>query len=177
MGLSPSFLFRKGRQGSSLTLYAYTLWLGERAASVFPFALCKIEPDKTYLGFYILLFFHRELQVNLVRSHSAGNKKSLGVFPFSGTVGSGLITKRVTVSGVGKPLSPERSRMLLALRINVLAKGYSGISLETLQQVIEAFNGKKIFKENPPFPLFFFLLLTVSLKGVAQWIKLWMLVF
>ncbi|NXR05728.1 HUTH lyase, partial [Semnornis frantzii] len=56
----------------------------------------------------------RELQVNLVRSHSAGS--------------------------VGKPLSPERSRMLLALRINVLAKGYSGISLETLQQVIEAFN-------------------------------------
>ncbi|XP_014426576.1 histidine ammonia-lyase isoform X5 [Pelodiscus sinensis] len=55
----------------------------------------------------------KELQVNLVRSHSAG---------------------------VGKPLSPERSRMLLALRINVLAKGYSGISLETLQQVIEAFN-------------------------------------
>lgn len=44
--------------------------------------------------------------------------------------------------GVGKPLSPERCRMLLALRINVLAKGYSGISLETLKQVIEAFNGK-----------------------------------
>uniref|UniRef100_A0A2K6GWD5 Histidine ammonia-lyase n=1 Tax=Propithecus coquereli TaxID=379532 RepID=A0A2K6GWD5_PROCO len=55
----------------------------------------------------------QELQVNLVRSHS---------------------------SGVGKPLSPERCRMLLALRINVLAKGYSGISLETLKQVIEAFN-------------------------------------
>ncbi|KAK4830395.1 hypothetical protein QYF61_010906 [Mycteria americana] len=81
----------------------------------------------------------RELQVNLVRSHSAGNEKSLGVSPFL-AVGSGLITERVTVSGVGKPLSPERSRMLLALRINVLAKGYSGISLETLQQVIEAFN-------------------------------------
>ncbi|XP_027711560.1 histidine ammonia-lyase isoform X2 [Vombatus ursinus] len=55
----------------------------------------------------------RELQVNLVRSHS---------------------------SGVGKPLIPERCRMLMALRINVLAKGYSGISLETLQQVIEMFN-------------------------------------
>ncbi|KAM4748564.1 histidine ammonia-lyase-like [Rhinophrynus dorsalis] len=55
----------------------------------------------------------KELQENLVRSHSAG---------------------------VGKPLSPERTRMLLALRINVLAKGYSGISLETLHQVIEAFN-------------------------------------
>nr|XP_033808286.1 histidine ammonia-lyase [Geotrypetes seraphini] len=55
----------------------------------------------------------KELQENLVRSHSAG---------------------------VGKPLSPDRSRMLLALRINVLAKGYSGVSLETLHQVIEAFN-------------------------------------
>ncbi|XP_073506789.1 histidine ammonia-lyase [Phyllobates terribilis] len=55
----------------------------------------------------------KDLQVNLVRSHSAG---------------------------VGKPLSPDRTRMLLALRINVLAKGYSGISLETLHQVIEAFN-------------------------------------
>ncbi|XP_044133177.1 histidine ammonia-lyase [Bufo gargarizans] len=54
-----------------------------------------------------------DLQVNLVRSHSAG---------------------------VGKPLSPNRTRMLLALRINVLAKGYSGVSLETLQQAIDAFN-------------------------------------
>jgi len=62
--------------------------------------------------------------------------------------------------------------MLLALRINVLAKGYSGISLETLQQVIEAFNGKKMFKENPLFPFFFFPL-TVLSKHVAQWMELW----
>ncbi|KAF3855033.1 hypothetical protein F7725_023088 [Dissostichus mawsoni] len=57
----------------------------------------------------------KELQENLVRSHSAG---------------------------VGNPLSPERTRMLLALRINVLAKGYSGISPETLHQMIQAFNEK-----------------------------------
>ncbi len=44
--------------------------------------------------------------------------------------------------GVGNPLSPERTRMLLALRINILAKGHSGISLETLQAMIQAFNGK-----------------------------------
>ncbi|KAK9516475.1 hypothetical protein VZT92_024401 [Zoarces viviparus] len=55
----------------------------------------------------------KELQENLVRSHSAG---------------------------VGNPLSPERTRMLLALRINVLAKGYSGISLETLHAMVQAFN-------------------------------------
>ncbi|XP_059141196.1 histidine ammonia-lyase-like [Physella acuta] len=54
-----------------------------------------------------------ELQENLIRSHSAG---------------------------VGSALPPERTKMLLALRINVLAKGYSGISLETLKQLIAAFN-------------------------------------
>ena len=50
----------------------------------------------------------QELQENLIRSHSAG---------------------------VGTPLPPERVRMLLALRINVLAKGHSGISPRTLAQV------------------------------------------
>jgi len=53
------------------------------------------------------------LQENLIRSHAAG---------------------------LGQPLSLERTRMLLALRINVLAKGFSGIREETLRQLIEAFN-------------------------------------
>uniref|UniRef100_A0A8C7HUG1 Histidine ammonia-lyase n=1 Tax=Oncorhynchus kisutch TaxID=8019 RepID=A0A8C7HUG1_ONCKI len=34
----------------------------------------------------------------------------------------------------------ERTRMLLALRINVLAKGYSGVSMETVQAMVKAFN-------------------------------------
>lgn len=34
--------------------------------------------------------------------------------------------------------------MILALRINILAKGYSGISLEVVHQLIDAFNGEKI---------------------------------
>ncbi|KAF2892694.1 hypothetical protein ILUMI_13477 [Ignelater luminosus] len=54
-----------------------------------------------------------ELQYNLIRSHAAG---------------------------VGNPLSPAKTRMLLALRINVLAKGYSGISLKSLQCLIDTFN-------------------------------------
>ncbi|XP_068242639.1 histidine ammonia-lyase-like [Palaemon carinicauda] len=54
-----------------------------------------------------------ELQVNLIRSHAAG---------------------------VGNPLSVDTTRMLLALRINILAKGYSGISLAVLSQLIAAFN-------------------------------------
>lgn len=54
-----------------------------------------------------------ELQENLIRSHAAG---------------------------VGKALTPQKTRMLLALRINILAKGYSGISPKTLKQLIDAFN-------------------------------------
>uniref|UniRef100_A0A8C4K0L8 Histidine ammonia-lyase n=1 Tax=Dromaius novaehollandiae TaxID=8790 RepID=A0A8C4K0L8_DRONO len=54
------------------------------------------------------------------------------------TTGFGKFARTVIPNSSEK--CPERSRMLLALRINVLAKGYSGISLETLQQVIEAFN-------------------------------------
>ncbi|XP_071499402.1 histidine ammonia-lyase-like [Diadema antillarum] len=55
----------------------------------------------------------RELQENLIRSHCVG---------------------------VGQPLSPEHTRKLLALRINVLAKGHSGISVRVLGQMIDAFN-------------------------------------
>lgn len=54
-----------------------------------------------------------ELQENLIRSHS---------------------------SGTGEPLTPNQTRMLLALRINVLSKGHSGIRVETLRQLIDAFN-------------------------------------
>jgi histidine ammonia-lyase len=54
-----------------------------------------------------------QLQVNLIRSHSAG---------------------------VGDPLPPNRARMMLALRINVLARGNSGIRPETLKIMIDAFN-------------------------------------
>ncbi|OWY98550.1 Histidine ammonia-lyase [Phytophthora megakarya] len=54
-----------------------------------------------------------ELQENLIRSHS---------------------------SGTGEPLTPAQTRMLLALRINVLAKGHSGIRVHTLEQLVAAFN-------------------------------------
>ncbi|DAZ95887.1 TPA: hypothetical protein N0F65_009089 [Lagenidium giganteum] len=54
-----------------------------------------------------------QLQENLIRSHA---------------------------SGVGKPLTPNQTRMLLALRINVLSKGHSGIRVETLQKLVDALN-------------------------------------
>lgn len=49
-------------------------------------------------------------------------------------------------AGVGPPLSPERTRMLLALRINVLTKGYSGISMANLKKYIKAFNGNNFLR-------------------------------
>ena len=54
-----------------------------------------------------------ELQVNLIRSHA---------------------------TGIGEVLPLEASRRIHALRINSLAKGYSGISTETLSCLIELFN-------------------------------------
>jgi histidine ammonia-lyase len=54
-----------------------------------------------------------ELQVNLIRSHAAG---------------------------VGEPLTREQTRMLLALRINVLAKGHSGIRVESVKTMVRALN-------------------------------------
>eukprot|EP01127_Copromyxa_protea_P010160 TRINITY_DN2450_c0_g1_i1.p1 TRINITY_DN2450_c0_g1~~TRINITY_DN2450_c0_g1_i1.p1 ORF type:complete len:585 (-),score=97.03 TRINITY_DN2450_c0_g1_i1:28-1782(-) len=53
------------------------------------------------------------LQVNLIRSHAAGT---------------------------GNNLDQESTRRLFVSRVNVLAKGYSGISRETLQGVIDVFN-------------------------------------
>uniref|UniRef100_A0A671PQ47 Histidine ammonia-lyase n=1 Tax=Sinocyclocheilus anshuiensis TaxID=1608454 RepID=A0A671PQ47_9TELE len=80
---------------NSVVVYGITTGFGKFARTVIPVSKLK------------------ELQENLLRSHS---------------------------SGLGSPLSPERTRMLLALRINVLAKGYSGVSLETLHRMIQAFN-------------------------------------
>ncbi|KAF4679144.1 hypothetical protein FOZ60_015417 [Perkinsus olseni] len=54
-----------------------------------------------------------QLQVNLIRSHAAG---------------------------VGPPLSRERARMLLALRVNVIACGHSGARPETVEKMLAAFN-------------------------------------
>ncbi|KAI6183550.1 Histidine ammonia-lyase [Aphelenchoides bicaudatus] len=55
----------------------------------------------------------RKLQLNLIRSHA---------------------------TGYGPHLEPSLARMLLALRINVLAKGHSGISLENVEKLVKAFN-------------------------------------
>src|SRR5688500_13173658 len=51
-----------------------------------------------------------QLQVSLLRSHAAG---------------------------VGEPLPVDAVRATIALRINVLAKGFSGIRLETLDLLVE----------------------------------------
>jgi histidine ammonia-lyase len=54
-----------------------------------------------------------ELQLNLLRSHAAG---------------------------LGDPLPPRTVRATMALRANVLAKGFSGISVETLEALIALVN-------------------------------------
>jgi len=55
----------------------------------------------------------RELQSNLIRSHS---------------------------TGVGKPLDRDIVRAMMLLRVNTLAKGYSGIRLKTLETLVRMLN-------------------------------------
>jgi len=55
----------------------------------------------------------RKLQTNLIRSHSAG---------------------------VGEPLNRDATRALMLLRLNTLAKGNSGIKLQTLETLVQMIN-------------------------------------
>ena len=54
-----------------------------------------------------------KLQANLIRSHAAG---------------------------VGTPLEPHQTRMLMVLRANVFAKGHSGIRVDTLRRMLACLN-------------------------------------
>ena len=49
---------------------------------------------------------------------------------------------RSHAAGVGEPLPPRAVRAMMALRANVLAKGYSGIRRATLDRLIDALNAQ-----------------------------------
>ena len=49
---------------------------------------------------------------------------------------------RSHAAGVGEPLPARAVRAMMALRANVLAKGYSGIRRATLERLIEALNAR-----------------------------------
>jgi histidine ammonia-lyase len=67
----------------------------------------------SFANVHIRLDRLRELQLNLVRSHAAG---------------------------VGDPLGEPETRALMLLRANVLARGFSGIRLETLELLVAMLN-------------------------------------
>ncbi len=55
----------------------------------------------------------------------------------------GVLQKNLLMShacGVGSPLSDEIVRGMMLLRVNALIKGYSGVTLETLEKLIEMLN-------------------------------------
>lgn len=47
---------------------------------------------------------------------------------------------RSHASGVGTPIDPEVVRRIMALRINTLARGRSGVSVHTFQKLVDLFN-------------------------------------
>jgi histidine ammonia-lyase len=81
--------------GGDEVIYGVTTGFGE-------FATVKIPHEKI-----------KQLQVNLIRSHSAGT---------------------------GDPLPANIVRLIILLRANALAKGYSGVRPEVVQQLLKIFN-------------------------------------
>ncbi|KAF8563548.1 hypothetical protein P879_08285 [Paragonimus westermani] len=89
----------------------------------------------------------RKVIENIVSTNKVTYGVNTGFGMFASTVIDNLKLKDLQLSlirshaaGVGNPLSLQATKMLFALRINVLAKGYSGISLETLQRMINIYN-------------------------------------
>lgn len=87
----------------------------------------------------------------LVEKVASGDAASYGINTGFGTLAEVRIDKKDLrdlqrnlilshAAGVGSPLPIPEARALLLLRCNVLAKGYSGIRLETLQLALEMLN-------------------------------------
>ncbi|MBM4379522.1 MAG: histidine ammonia-lyase [Deltaproteobacteria bacterium] len=87
----------------------------------------------------------------LVDRVAAGDAPSYGINTGFGTLAEVRIDKKDLrdlqrnlilshAAGVGTPLPHDETRALLLLRCNVLAKGFSGIRLETLQLAMEMLN-------------------------------------
>jgi histidine ammonia-lyase len=88
---------------------------------------------------------------NVVDNILASNKVTYGITTGFGKFASVVISREKTselqenlirshAAGVGPPLSPEQTRRVLTLRLNVLAKGCSGARLETVQKLEAALN-------------------------------------
>ena len=87
----------------------------------------------------------------IVDRHAAGSEAVYGINTGFGSLAEVAIPRdklsalqvnllRSHASGVGEPLPIATVRATMALRANVLAKGFSGIRLETLQALIDALN-------------------------------------
>lgn len=92
---------------------------------------------------------------NFLEQAISENKKIYGVNTGFGLLAKEVISKENLVklqeniilshaTGVGNFLSPEVIRIILVLKINSLAMGYSGIRLETIQELINLYNNNII---------------------------------
>jgi histidine ammonia-lyase len=89
----------------------------------------------------------------VVDRHAAGDAPVYGINTGFGSLAEVKIAKdalgalqrnllRSHAAGVGEPLPPRAVRAMMALRANVLAKGYSGIRRSTLELLIAALNAR-----------------------------------
>src|SRR4051794_22036256 len=89
----------------------------------------------------------------VVDAHAAGDAAVYGINTGFGSLAEVKIAKgalgdlqrnllRSHAAGVDAPLPPRAVHAMMALRANVLAKGYSGIRRDTLDRLIDALNAR-----------------------------------
>jgi len=118
--LTPDILYNLGAASSTIRLSKDALENVKKAREVIADV---VDNDKTVYGITTGFGYFstvkisnaeiRQLQYNLVRSHA---------------------------SGVGDPLSNDKVRRIMAVKINDLARGFSGISAESLERYVAIFN-------------------------------------
>ena len=85
----------------------------------------------------------QEIVANIVANHQIVYGVNTGFGPLCTSVISESDTKKIQLNllkshsvGVGKPIETELAKLMLILKVHALAKGYSGIALETLDRII-----------------------------------------
>ncbi len=85
----------------------------------------------------------REIVEAIVANHEIVYGINTGFGPLCTTVISEHQTKKLQLNllkshsvGVGEPIDPEIAKLMMILKVHALAKGYSGIAMETLERIL-----------------------------------------
>ena len=90
-----------------------------------------------------LITYSRSIVDNIVANHETVYGINTGFGPLCTTIISESDTKKLQLNllmshsvGVGDPIKPDIAKLMMILKVHTLAKGYSGISMNTLERIL-----------------------------------------